>query len=336
MDSPRSEKVHDQIAEAKTKSGAEIEPRQGPEASLAERLRFEQLLSDLSARLMEIQYDQVDGAIEMALGKILEFLQVDRCGLVRVSRNDNNWRITHVAYASGVSPVPKNTDFPLTVFPWVYQKIIGRGEVVAFTARDELPVEAGIDRQTYAGLDIRSALNIPITTGAPFDYIISINSVRKERAWPKDYIARLRLLGEILVNRLQLAQARQKLEGRLRFESLISDLSAGFLNISPREVEGEINKCLRRIAEFFDVDRCSLGLFSEDGTQLVRAFEYHLEGVEPKPVSLTNDQKPWYLAQITQGNLVVINRLEDLPAEAEEDWRLCFALGLWPGISRIK
>ncbi len=82
------------------------------EASLAERLRFEQLLSDLSARLIEIQYDEVDAAIETALGKILEFFQVDRCGLVRVSRNDNNWRITHVAYASGVSPVPKNTDSP--------------------------------------------------------------------------------------------------------------------------------------------------------------------------------------------------------------------------------
>ncbi len=115
------------------------------------------------------------------------------------------------------------------------------------------------------------------------------------------------------------------MEDRLRFESLISDLSAGFVNISPVEVEGEINKCLQRITEFFDADRCSLGLFSEDGTQLVRAFEYHLEGVEPAPVSLSNDQLPWYMAQLTQGKLVVINRLEDLPAEAEAERRLCLA-----------
>jgi formate hydrogenlyase transcriptional activator len=327
VDSLQTEKVYDQLAEAQAEPGAEIGPRRGAEASLAERLRFERLLSDLSAHLMEIQYDQVDAAVEAGLGKILEFFQVDRCGLVRVSQNDNSWRITHVAYASGVTPVPKNTDLSLMRFPWVYQEV-SRGKVVSFTTRDELPPDAAVDKQTYEGLDIRSALNIPLTTGAAFDYIISINAVRKERGWPKDYIARLRLLGEILVNRLQLAQTRQKLEDRLRFESLISDLSAGFVNISPGGVEGEINKCLRRITEFFDADRCTLGLFSEHGTQLVRAFEYHLEGVEPGPVSLSNDQLPWYMAQLIQGKLVVINRLEDLPAEAEAERRLCLAKGI--------
>lgn len=307
--------------------GRENAQRLQPEASLAERLRFEQLLSDLSARLMEIQYDQVDAVIEMALGRVLEFFGVERCGLVRISRNDNSWRITHVAYAPEITPVPKNTDLPLMMFPWVYQEI-SQGKVISFTTRDELPAEAGVDKQTYEGLDIRSALNIPITTGAALDYIISINAVRKERAWPKDYIARLRLLGEILVNRLILAQTRQKSEDRLRFEGLISDLSAGFVNISPLEVESEINTCLRRITEFFDADRCTLGLFSEDRSQLVRAFEYHREGIEPAPVSLSGNQVPWYMAQLTQGKLVVIHRLEDLPVEAEAERRLFVVKGM--------
>ncbi|MEJ2725841.1 MAG: hypothetical protein P8175_14615, partial [Deltaproteobacteria bacterium] len=315
------------LAEAQAKPGAEIEARPRAEASLAERLRFERLLSDVSARLMEIQYDQVDAAIEAALGKILKFFHVERCGLVRISNNDNSWRITHVAYAPGITPVPKNTDLPIMQFPWVYQKI-HRGEVVSFTTRDELPPDAAVDKQTYEGLDIRSALNVPVTTGAAFDYVLSINAVRKERAWPKDYIARLRLLGEILINRLQLSQIRQRLEDRLRFEGLISDISAGFVKISPREVETEINKCLRRITEFFDADRCSLGLFSEDGTQLVLAFEYHREGVEPGPVSLSKDQLPWYIARLTQGKPVGINRLKDLPAEAEAERRLCLVKGI--------
>ena len=193
---------------------------------------------------------------------------MDRCGLVRVSPNDNSFRITHVAYASDIPPVPENSDLSINLFPWVYEKIIKQHEVVSFTTRDELPSEAAVDKQTYEELEIRSALNIPISVGAAFDYIISINAVRKECAWPEDYIPRLRLLGEILVNTLQLAQTRQQLEDRLRFEGLISDLSAGFVNISSEEVEGEINKWLQRITEFFDADRCTLGLFSEDGTQL--------------------------------------------------------------------
>ena len=295
------------------------------EESLQERLHFEQLLSDHSARFVNIAPDQVDVEIRSALRQVLELFSVDRCGLIRVSPNDNTFRITHVAYASDIPPVPENTDLSSNLFPWVYEKIIKRHEVVSFTTRDELPSEAAVDKQTYEGLEIRSALNIPLPLGAALDYIISINTVRKKRVFPEEYIPRLRLLGEVLVNTLQLARTRQQLKDRLRFEGLISDLSVGFVSISSEEVESEINKWLQRITEFFDADRCTLGLFSEDGAQLRRAFEYHLAGVEPGPVSLSKDQLPWYVSQLMQGKLVVINRLEDLPADAEAERRLCLA-----------
>jgi PAS domain S-box-containing protein len=295
---------------------------------LKERLHFERLLFDISARFINIAPGQVDREIVGALRRILEFFSVDRCGMIRVSSSDFSFRITHVAYASDIPSVPENTDLSLDLFPWVCEKIIKRHEVVSFATRDELPGEAAIDRQTYEGLAIRSALNIPISVGPAVDYIISINAVRRECDWPVEYVPRLRLLGEILVNTLRLAQTRQQLEERLRFEGLISDLSAGFVNISSEEVDREINNWLQRITEFFDADRCTLGLFSEGGTRLVRAFEYHREGAEQGPASLSINQMPWYMAQLAKGKFVVINRLEDLPADAEKERRLCLAKGM--------
>ena len=116
---------------------------------LLERLQFERLLFDISARFVNIAPDLVDLEIQNALKQILEFFQVDRCGLVRISPNDNSFRITHVAYASDIPPVPENTDLSINLFPWVYQKLSQRHEIVAFTARDELPREAVVDKQTY-------------------------------------------------------------------------------------------------------------------------------------------------------------------------------------------
>jgi len=298
------------------------------EEVLKERLQFERLLSNLSARFINLAPDRIDQEIRNALKQILEFFQIDRCGLVRISPEETSWQVTHAAYASEVSRVTENTDLPITMFPWVYEKLIKRHEVVSFRTPDELPQEAAVDRQTYQRLEIRSALNIPILVGARVNYTIGINAVRKECAWPQDYVPRLRLLGEILVNALQLAQTRQQLKDRLRFESLVSDLSAGFVNISSQQIEDQISTCLRRITEFFDADRCTLGLFSEDGTQLTRAFEYLREGVEPAPSALSQDQLPWYMAQLVQGKMVMINRLEDLPADAEEERRLCLAKGM--------
>ena len=317
-----------QLAASGASQVRETEQRKQTAEALNERLRFEGLLFDLSARFINIAPDRVDPEINNALRQILEFFGVDRCGLVQISPKDHSFRITHAAYDSEIPPVPEKTDLSTRMFPWVYEQLVGRHQVVAFTKCDELPGEAAVDKQTYEELKIRSALNIPITIGASLEYTISINSVNKECAFPEEYIPRLRLLGEILVNTLQLAHTRQQLEDRLRFEALISDLSAGFVSISPDKIEVEIKKWLQRITEFFDADRCTIGLFTENGTRLQSAFEYHLSSVEPAPDFILQTQMPWYIAQLKQSNLVMFNRVEDLPAEAEAERRLCLAKGM--------
>jgi PAS domain S-box-containing protein len=123
-------------------------------------------------------------------------------------------------------------------------------------------------------------------------------------------------------------RAEKDLVERLRFERMISGLSTDFVKLSLDEVDSEINKGLRLIAEFFDVDRCSIGLFSEDGAQLALAFEYHSTGAEPAPEFLSKEQIPWYLEQLIRGNTVVINRVEDFPPEAQNERRLCLTKGM--------
>jgi signal transduction histidine kinase len=138
----------------------------------------------------------------------------------------------------------------------------------------------------------------------------------------------LRVLGEILANALERKQIRLQIEERLRFETLISNLSAGFVNLPPDEVACEINKELRSITEFFDADRCTVGLFSEDGTRLTSAYEYHSAETEPGPEFLSKEQMPWYFEQLIRGSPVVMNRVEDLPPEAEKERQLCMVKGM--------
>ena len=47
------------------------------------------------------------------------------------------------------------------------------------------------------------------------------------------------------------ASKRLEIEERLRFEGLISDLSARFINLAPDQIDGEINRGLQTITEFF-------------------------------------------------------------------------------------
>ena len=296
--------------------------------NLEQRLRFEQLVADLSARFVNIAPERVDPEIEGALQQLLGFFEVDRCGLLRPSEDRTTFQVTHLALAAGIPPVPAREELPKALFPWAYPKIAERHEVISFSALEEMPAEASVDRRTYEEWGIQSHLNLPIVmTGSPV-YIISINAVRKRRLWPEEYIPRLRLLGEIFVNALERRRARLELDERLRFERLISDLSASFVNLPPDKVDAEIETWLRPITEFFAGDRCVIGVFSEDRARTVRAFEYCLEGVESGTESLSNVEVPWFLEQVIQGEPVVLNRAEDLPAEAERERQFFLANGL--------
>jgi formate hydrogenlyase transcriptional activator len=303
-------------------SRRESSRREQAEEILKERLGFEALLSDLSARFVNLPPEDVDREIEKGLKAILDFFQVDRCGLVRTLPGRSAYQITHAAYSENVPPVPEGVEIPLSLNPWAYEKMILNREVVAFSRIDDLPPEAAVDKQTWTEWGIRSNVNIPILIGEPIDHIIAINSVKSERVWPEELFGRLQLLGEIFVNALERKRGQLELQERLLFERFISDLSSRFVNLPAEETYGEITAWLKRISEFFQVDRTSLGLFSEDGAHLKRALEYRLEGVDPAPISLSRDQAPWYLEQMMRGNPVVIERADNLPEEAPKEKRI--------------
>lgn len=291
--------------------------------ALEERLRFERLLSNLSARLVNVLPDRVNSEIEYGLKMILEFFQVDRAGLVQILPDRSAYRVTHVAYSQDVPPFPKETEFPISVNPWSFEKLISKHEVVAFSRLDDLPPEASVDKKTWSERGIRSNVIIPILINESVNHLIIIHSVKHERIWPEEFLPRLQLIGEIFVNALERKQARLEIREHLRFERLISELSAGLVHLPPEKIGDEIKRGLSLITEFFNADRCSIGLFTEDQTKLELIFEYVTPGAEPAPDSISREQMPWYLDQLIQGNPVIFSRVEDLPPEAEKERRIC-------------
>lgn len=205
---------------------------QQKDATTSERLRFEQMISDLSARFIKVPPERLDSEITNTLIKLLEFFEVDRCGLLHTLPGRDSWKITHAAYSENAAPVPVGTELPRAINPWAYDRLTAKGEVVAYERVEDMPDEAHVDKQTWIDWGIRSNLTIPILTKASLVHVISINALHKERAWPQAYIPRLQLLGEILVNALERRDIEQTLrdsEERLRLAA--SSAEAGIWGI---------------------------------------------------------------------------------------------------------
>ena len=183
--------------------------RKQGEGALQERLRFEELLSNLSARFVNIPPERVDSEIEDGLKQVLEFFQVDRCALLRLLLDKTSWQVTHIACSDHIPPVPVGIELPRSMFPWAYEKLVEKHEVLSISRLDDLPPEANVDRQTCIEMGIRSCYDIPVLIGGSFGHVIQLNSITRERDWPEGLFPRLRLLGEIFLNALQRKQAEE-------------------------------------------------------------------------------------------------------------------------------
>ena len=295
------DELEQRVKERTAELGAANQRLIASERALVERLRFEELLSGVSARFANIPPDQVDAEIERGLGQVLEFFEVDRVGLLETFPDHASWEITHAAVVEDVTPAPLRVKFPVSIHPWAYDKLIRKGEVVVYSSLDELPAEANIDRQTWIEWGIRSNLIIPVVTGEPVSRVIAINSMKRECVWPKEFIPRLRLLGEILVNALQRAQMQrqlqesyneiQELKRQLEKENIFLRKEVKLLS-KPDEIVGESEAIKRVLAEAEKVapTDSTVLILGETGTgkELIARHIHNLSKRKDRPLVTVN------------------------------------------------
>jgi len=199
------------LTDVSEKLSSEMKRRKQAEQTLRERLLFEELLSAISARFINLSVDRIDAEIHKAMMEVLNFFKVDRFALIQVCPNQQSWVITHSVSVAGVPSVPIGEKLTVSINPWAYEKLVMKREVLSFSKMEDVPAEAEADKKTWMTWGIRSNLNIPIIIGEPVDHVIVINSVKRERVWPDGFVPRLRLLGEIFVNALERSKAQKSM-----------------------------------------------------------------------------------------------------------------------------
>jgi signal transduction histidine kinase len=140
--------------------------------------------------------------------------------------------------------------------------------------------------------------------------VLAFGSVRRERAWPAEWVERLRLLSEAFASTLERKRVELSLAERLRFEKLLSSLSTAFSQLSAGDFNREVQHALHRVVDFLGVARGSLIEFSRDGgTAHSWAIEEWMDVGE----------FPWMTARLQRGDVVSFSELETLPDEAAVD-----------------
>jgi transcriptional regulator with GAF, ATPase, and Fis domain len=176
--------------------------RKRKKLELLEKMRFETLLADLSARFVQLEPDEIDAQIEQALEMIGKFFSADRCGILECSNEDGGCaKVTHAWYAEGIQQVARDINIA-HLFTWSYERLFMRGEVVIIPSLESLPTEAEKDRESFKAMGVKASLAIPLISGKNSRHLLALNALTNERPWPQEYIPRLRLIGEVFINAL--------------------------------------------------------------------------------------------------------------------------------------
>ncbi|HSN53706.1 MAG TPA: sigma 54-interacting transcriptional regulator, partial [Candidatus Sulfomarinibacteraceae bacterium] len=192
----------------------DITERKDLEAKLVEQLRFEVLLSDVSARFVAVASEHVSREIEWALRDVGTFFGADRCGLLTAATNPRNVHANHVWYDTGIAQVAKELNLA-DLYPWAFDRLVVRKERLGFSSLEELPAEAGPDRESWIAEGVKSCLIVPLTSGDEVRHLLVIQCLRDECSWHESVVPRLQLLGTVLENALERRRAEEELE-RLR------------------------------------------------------------------------------------------------------------------------
>jgi formate hydrogenlyase transcriptional activator len=120
----------------------------------------------------------------------------------------------------------------------------------------------------------------------------------------------------------------EHLQKRLEFETLISDLSSRFINLSAGELDREITDALRRVCDLHGIDLAVLWQWSSAAPGVIApTHAYAREGAQP-PEEFKQSQFPWTRQQMLEGRKIAFSSLEELPAEADIDREVGRLIGI--------
>jgi PAS domain S-box-containing protein len=187
------------------------------------RNNFEEILTNISTKFINLEPQKIGLEINQVLQKIGEFEQVDRSYLFIFDEKSDRVSNTHEWCASGIQPqIDDLQNLPAATIPWWMEKLKNFKEVYIPVVSD-LPSEAQSEKEILEAQSIQSVLVVPLVMNNSLLGFIGFDSVSQPRIWTDDSILLIKMVGDILSNALSHEHMVEQLtQNEIRTKALLS------------------------------------------------------------------------------------------------------------------
>ncbi len=191
---------------------SDITQRMDAEAQQRVKNKFEQLITTISTNFIGLSSDRIDKEIINALEKIGETTESGRCSIYLQSPGKKQVYLAYDWLANkpnlqSPSPINYNEEGLKN-----HLERINNKETIHVSSVSELRYKDESFLKDLQWRDVRSFIHVPIAFGQEVLGFLSLESIGKEKTWPVEIVALLRVLGEIFASTLK----RKLIEDQLK------------------------------------------------------------------------------------------------------------------------
>jgi len=166
-------------------------------------LKFETLLTEIAALLVQVQYQQLSQDITNSQRMVCEFLGLDLSSIYQpVSESSPTLQRTNVYHRSDKLFMPEMlivSDY----FPWCEKELLS-GKIQVVHSMNELPAEAALDRESWNNFGVKSSVIFPmIAANGEFLGMISFDAMKEEFYFPDELVNDLKLVAQLFANSIK-------------------------------------------------------------------------------------------------------------------------------------
>ncbi len=289
---------------------------------------FEGLVESIAGQFIGMAYNDIDSAIKSIQKEICEQMGFDR-SLIWLFENatPENAIVEYMFYSSTQADLEESSSMAER-FPWITSQI-RQGCALDFSSLKDFPVKAKSDANELKGLGIKSLLISPMRSENGIIGGISFCRTTCEKTWAKSTCKQVQAIAQILSNALSLKFKQEKKNELYRFEKLISDISARFINLPAHLLDDQIGKAQADICQALNIEQSCLWQWSDTSPHYLTVTHLHTPSYGPeKPVDMNADTSfPWAVKRALKGETFTMTT-HDLPEEARIDRETRIALGV--------
>ena len=177
------------------------------------RSAFENLLTEISTTFVNISYTEVENYILKSIEVICLFTGTE-VGFVYISEPNStkvNLRYTWVQDDIEIDLTPF-THFDMKEMQWWFKVFRSEQPVLLQNLEKELPDKEGSGKSLLVKAGVQSLLNLPLSYQNKVIGSIGLVSISKERAWSKDDVGLVKMLGQVFINAIQRKEKEEELK----------------------------------------------------------------------------------------------------------------------------